>query len=181
MNKKSVKDIAQWLLHITAAIVLGLSITIFIGRLTIVDGNSMSPTLKNQDVIIIERITPRFGNIEQGDIVVLKIPELLEGKKKYAIKRVIATENQHVKIRDGKVFVNGLELSEGYTSINETYADGSPYADITVPEGCIYVLGDNRIPDKSRDSRIFGPVSIKRITGKCWIRIFPFSKAGPVD
>jgi len=181
VNKKSVKNIAEWFLHIAVAALLGLCITTFVGRLTIVQGNSMSPTLKNQNVIIIESITPRFGEIKQGDIVVLKIPELLGGNKKYAIKRVIATENQHVVIREGKVFVDGLELSESYTNAKETYADGSPYADMIVPEGCIYLLGDNRIPDKSRDSRIFGPVSEKRIVGKCWIRIFPFSQAGPVD
>jgi signal peptidase I len=180
VNKISVKNIVEWFLHIAVAVVLGLGITTYIGRLTIVDGNSMSPTLKNQNVIIIECLTPRFGNIKQGDIVVLKIPELLEGKKKYAIKRVIATENQHVEIRDGKVFVDGSELSESYTNTSETYAAGSPYDDIIVPEDCIYLLGDNRIPDKSRDSRTFGVVSKKRIVGKSWIRIFPFSQAGPI-
>jgi signal peptidase I len=203
VNKISVKNIVEWFLHIAVAVVLGLGITTYIGRLTIVDGNSMSPTLKNQNVIIIECLTPRFGNIKQGDIVVLKIPELLEGKKKYAIKRVIATENQHVEIRDGKVFVDGSELSESYTNTHveirdgkvfvdgselsesytntsETYAAGSPYDDIIVPEDCIYLLGDNRIPDKSRDSRTFGVVSKKRIVGKSWIRIFPFSQAGPI-
>lgn len=180
MNKKLVKDIIDWVLHIAVAVILGLGITIFIGRLTIVDGNSMSPTLKNQNVLIIESLTPRFGTMKPGDIVVLKIPELLEGNKKYAIKRIIAMENQHVVIRDGKVSVDGRVLLENYTNSSETIADGSPYADIIVPEGCIYVLGDNRIPDKSRDSRTFGAISKKRIIGKCWIRIFPFSQAGSV-
>jgi len=47
--------------------------------------------------------------------------------------------------------------------------------------GCLYVLGDNRIPEKSKDSRIFGAVNKNRVVGRCWIRIFPFSEAGPVD
>ncbi len=180
MNKKLIREIIDWVVHILIAVALGLGITTFIGRLTVVDGNSMSPTLKNQNVLIIESITPRFGTIKQGDIVVLKIPELLEGTKKYAIKRIIAKENQHVVIRDGKVFVDGIVLEESYTNSKETFADGSPYADIIVPEGCVYLLGDNRIPDKSRDSRTFGVVSEKRIVGKCWVRIFPFSQAGSV-
>lgn len=181
MSRKLAKDITEWVLHIVLAVALGLGITTFLGRLTIVDGNSMSPTLKNQNVLIIECLTPRFGDIKQGDIVVLKIPELLEGKKKYAIKRVIATENQHIEIRDGKVFVDGAMLLEDYINTNATFADGSPYADIIVPEGCVYLLGDNRIPDKSRDSRTFGAVNSNRIVGKCWIRIFPFSQAGRVE
>lgn len=181
MSKKLVKDILDWLVHIALAVVLGLAIIIFLGRLTIVDGNSMSPTLKNQNIIIIESITQRFGTIEPGDIVVLKIPELLEGHKKYAIKRVIATENQHIAIRDGKVFVDNIELKETYISGEQTLAGFPEYADIVVPEGCIYLLGDNRLPDKSRDSRTFGPVNKDRIIGKCWVRLFPFSDAGPVE
>lgn len=175
MNKDSVRTITGSILLLAAAVALGLCITTFIGRIVVIDGNSMLPTLKHGDVIIAERITPRFGEIRQGDIVVLKIPELLEGKKKYAVKRVIAVGNQHVEIRDGKVFVDGTELPEDYISADETYADGSPYADMTVPGDCVYVLGDNRLPGKSRDSRTFGPVNVKRIMGKFWRRIFPFS------
>lgn len=177
MNKKLFKEIWGWLLHIAVAVALGLAIITFLGRLTVVNGNSMSPTLKNQNVLIIESVTPRFGTIKPGDIVVLRVPELLEGNQKYAIKRVIAKENQHVEIRDGKVFVDGIQLTENYINNEETYAEGSLYADIIVPEGCIYVLGDNRIPEKSRDSRVFGPVKEDRIVGKSWIRIFPFTEA----
>lgn len=175
MSKDSVRSIAGSILLLVAAVALGLCITTFIGRIVVIDGSSMLPTLKNGDVTIAECITPRFGEVKQGDIVVLKIPEFLDGKKKYAVKRVIAVENQHVEIRDGKVFVDGTMLAEDYTNADETLADGSPYADMTVPEGCVYVLGDNRLPGKSRDSRTFGPVNEKRIVGKFWRRIFPFS------
>ncbi len=180
MNNKIFKEILSFALHIIAAVILGLAIITYLGRFTVVDGNSMSPTLKNQNVLIIESITPRFGTIEPGDIVVMKVPELLEGNQKYAIKRIIAKENQHVAIHSGKVFIDGIELSESYINNEETYADNSLYADIIVPEGCIYVLGDNRIPEKSRDSRVFGPIKEERIVGKSWIRIFPFTDAGQI-
>ncbi len=181
MNKKLIKEIWDWVLHILLAVVLGLIIIIYLGRLTIVEGNSMNPTLKSQDILIIESITQRFGSLKQGDIVVLKIPELLDGKQKYAIKRIIAMENQHVRIADGKVYVDGVPLEEDYINTETTWAEGSLYADMTVPQGCLYVLGDNRIPEKSKDSRIFGAVNKNRVVGRCWIRIFPFSEAGPVD
>ena len=73
-------EILDWAVHLVAAIILGFLIIIFVGRLTIVEGNSMSPTLQNNNILIIESITQRFGTIEQGDIVVLKIPELLSGR-----------------------------------------------------------------------------------------------------
>lgn len=181
MSNKAVKEAISWLAHIAVAIALGLAIIVFVGRLAIVDGNSMNPTLKNRDVIIIESLTQRFGSIKTGDIVVLKIPELLSGKKEYAIKRIIATEGQHVEIKDGSVYVDGEKLEENYINGSETVAGNSLYDDIVVPDGCIYVLGDNRIPGRSYDSRSFGPVSSDRIIGKCLIRIFPFSDAGIVD
>ena len=180
MSKELKKNILEWLLHIIVAIGLGLVIILYVGRLTIVDGNSMAPTLQNQNVIIIESLTQRFDSIKPGDIVVLKIPELLEGDKKYAIKRIIAVENQHVEIRDGKVFVDGTALVENYINGEATIADDAMYADVIVPEDCIYVLGDNRMPEKSRDSRTFGVIKEDRIIGKSWIRLFPFSEAGPV-
>lgn len=180
MNKKVVKDILDWVIHLALAIVLGIAIIVFLGRLTVVDGNSMTPTLQNQDVLIIESVTPRFGDIKPGDIVVVKIPELLDNRKKYAIKRVIATEDQHVEIRDKKIYVNGVSLTEDYINGVETFSEDPMYTDMIVPKGCIYILGDNRIPEKSRDSRTFGAVNTDRIIGKSWIRLFPFSEAGPV-
>lgn len=181
MNGRVLKEAADWVIHIAIAVLLALLVITFLGRIAIVEGNSMAPTLRNNNVLIIQSLTKWFGEIRQGDIVALRIPELLADNEKYAIKRIIATENQHVEIKDGMVFVDGKALSEGYINGVETLAVNSPHSDIVVPKGCIYVLGDNRLPDKSRDSRIFGPVNLNRIVGKCLIRIFPFSDAGVVN
>lgn len=140
----------------------------------------MVPTLKNGDVLIIESVTPRFGTLRQGDIVVMRIPELLGDRRKYAVKRIIAVENQHVQIMNGRVFVDGRKLDEPYINGSETLEMNDFYSDIIVPEGCIYVMGDNRLPDKSRDSRVFGPVNKERVIGKCLLRIFPFTDFGTV-
>ncbi len=180
MSKKTKKEILDWAIHLVSAVALGICIIVFVGRLTVVEGNSMSPTLKNHNILIIESITQRIGTIEQGDIVVLRIPELLSGKGNYAIKRVIAKENQRVNISDGKVYVDGIPLQEDYINNEETLSTNSPYADFVVPPGCIYVLGDNRMPGKSSDSRYFGPVKEERIVGKTWVRIYPFTDAGVV-
>jgi signal peptidase I, bacterial type len=180
VEKRIIKEVIDWGLHIGIAVLLAVLVVTFLGRITVVEGTSMTPTLHNNDVLIIESITPRFGTLHQGDIVVLRIPELLGNNRKYAVKRIIAVENQHVLIKDGKVYVDGKELSEPY--INGSYTDemNDLYSDITVPEGCIYVLGDNRLPGKSHDSRVFGPVNKERVVGRCFVRIFPFSDFGSV-
>lgn len=180
MSNNLKKEILDWGIHIAVAIALAILLTMFVGRFSIVEGNSMQPTLQNNNVLIIECISTRFWGARQGDIVVLRIPELLGSNEKHAIKRVIATENQHVVITDGKVYVDDVPLDEAYTNQVPTLAGNDLYADLIVPEGCIYVLGDNRLPDKSRDSRIFGPVNADRIIGRAIFRIFPFSGIGPV-
>lgn len=173
------KELIDWLVHIALAIVITLFIINYIGQFTIVKGDSMLPTLKDGNVLIIEKITQRFGRIKQGDIVVVKIPDLLGKGKTYAVKRVIATEGQRVEIRDGKVYVDNEELDEQYITGNDTFATGQ-FSDMVVPDNCIYVLGDNRLPGASKDSRTFGPVDKSKIAGRVIFRIFPLSEIGRV-
>lgn len=175
------QEILEWILYLVVSVVLALLIVNYLGRFTVVDGNSMQPTLQNRNVVIVESLSLRMSGLENGDIVVMKIPELLGGSRTYAIKRIIAMEGQQVRIADGKVHVDGILLSEPYTSDIPTLADGSPYQEMVVPAGCLYVLGDNRNPDKSRDSRIFGVVNTERVIGKAFVRLFPFSRVGLIE
>lgn len=174
------KEITDWLVHIALAIVVTLLITNYIGQFTIVKGNSMLPTLKDNNILVIEKLTQRFGQIKQGDIVVVRIPDLLGKGKTYAVKRVIAVEGQRIEIRDGKVFVDGEKLDEQYTGGGDTFATGE-FSDMVVPGNCIYVLGDNRLPGASRDSRTFGPIEKSKIAGKVIFRIFPLSEIGKIS
>lgn len=101
------------------------------------------------------------------------------GKISY-IKRVIALPGEHVKIESGKVYINGKELEEDYLQegvITESL-DG-PFTDIIVPEGCVFVMGDNR--SQSTDSRRFGCVPIEKLESKVWIRFWPFDLFGKVN
>jgi len=174
------KEIIDWLVHFALAIVITLVIINYIGQFTIVKGNSMLPTLKDNNILVIEKLTQRFGQIKQGDIVVVRIPDLLGKGKTYAVKRVIATEGQRIEIKDGKVYVDGEELEENYTSGGDTFATGD-FSDMVIPENCIYVLGDNRLPGASKDSRTFGPVDESKIAGKVIFRIFPLTEMGKVE
>ncbi len=100
------------------------------------------------------------------------------GKDSY-IKRVIGLPGDHIKIENGKVYLNGEVFEESYLQPGIiTEADG-PYDDVIVPEGCIYVMGDNR--PQSTDSRRFGCIPQERIESKVWIRFWPFNLFGSIE
>ncbi len=100
------------------------------------------------------------------------------GKDSY-IKRVIGLPGEHVKIENGKVYINGEELKEDYLQPEViTDALNGPYTDIIVPQNSIFVMGDNRT--KSTDSRRFGCVPLEKLESKVWIRFWPFDLFGKV-
>ena len=102
---------------------------------------------------------------------------VLEIKKDSYIKRVIGLPGEHVKIQNGKVYINDKQIEENYLDENTStnMALGGEFNDITVPYGFVYVLGDNR--ENSADSRRFGCIPIKKIQGKVVVRWWPLKKA----
>jgi len=145
---------------------------VFVVRLVGVSGSSMYPTLVNKDYML---LLSNFisHDYKQGDVVVMTVPSY---GKEPLVKRVIATEGQTVDIdfTSGQVFVDGVRLEESYifepTWLD--YADGLSYP-VTVPEGCVFALGDNR--NNSTDSRYapIGMVDTRRITGKVLCILLP--------
>ena len=116
-------------------------------------------------------------NYEPEGIIDKLVYYVLELNKLSYIKRVIGLEGDRVQIKDGKVYVNGTELKEEYlpegTTTKVVY-----YNDVIVPEGCIYVLGDNR--DESIDSRTFGCIPLEKVEGKVILRYWPLNVFGGV-
>ena len=110
--------------------------------------------------------------IEKFSYYVLEI-----GKMSY-IKRVIGLPGEHVQIKDGKVFINGKELEEKYLNGIETGDMNGIFTDVIVPEGTLFVMGDNR--PHSTDSRCFGCIPFAKIEGKVALRFWPLNKFGKV-
>lgn len=107
------------------------------------------------------------------------IYNVLEINKTSYIKRVIALPGEHLEIKDGKVYINGEELEENYLQENVTTEsmEGSFY-DIVVPEGTVFVMGDNR--SGSSDSRMFGCIPYEKIEGKVCFRFWPLNRFGVI-
>ena len=151
---------------------------VFAIRLVGVVGDSMYPTLHNGDKLTL--LSNFFYEPKVGDIVVLKAPDFDDDKP--IVKRVIATEGQTVDIdfTTGEVYVDGVLQDEPY--INEpTYRDNGTEFPLTVPENCIFVMGDNRNHSTdSRDPRI-GCVDQRYVLGKALQIVMPFKRIGGVS
>ncbi len=164
----------EWAKTIVISLVIALLITTFI-KPTIVKNFSMSPTLEENDFLIINRFLYKRGEPKRGDIVVFRSNLRTEtGKQKLLIKRIIAIPGDKIEITEGEIYINGSKLEENYVADEYTMGD----IDLTVPENEIFVMGDNR--GNSLDSRdgILGLVDFDTVIGKAFVRIFPFNKVG---
>ena len=136
-----------------------------------VEGNSMMPSLDDQERIFINRFVYRIEPIQRGDIVVFRYPRDLS---KSFIKRVIGVAGDHIRIDDGRVYVNGKLVVEDY--VPRAYQDDRSYPEVVVPPDSYFVLGDHR--SLSNDSRDFGPVASGNIFGKAVFGYWPIEKVG---
>lgn len=165
--KKEFFDICETIVFSLVVLIL---IFLFIFRVVGVEGDSMEYTLSTGDRLIVSHL---FYDPKPGDIVVVELDEYFDTP---IIKRVIAVGGQTVDIdsETGKVRVDGQELDEPYT--HDPTTPKSLHYPMTVPEGSVFVMGDNRV--NSTDGRNFGYVDKKHILGKAIFRIFPVTKIG---
>lgn len=120
-----------------------------------------------------------YENEPKGIFSKFKYYVLEIGKTSY-IKRVIGLPGEHVKIENGKVYINGEELDEPYLQEGvETESTGGVFTDFTVPEGHVFAMGDNRL--QSSDCRRFGCIPIEKIESKVLIRFWPLNQFGKVE
>lgn len=169
----AITSVYEWTNSIIVAVVIVVLLLTFVFRLINIKGTSMENTLHNSDKVI---ITNFMYEPEVGDIVV--IPENNKYHTDPIIKRIIALEGQEVYIdyTTNEVFVDGILLEEEYISSRTISATGEKELSLTVGEGEVFVLGDNR--SVSLDSRAFGCVKEEDIIGKAQFVVFPFSDFG---
>ncbi len=169
------RDIISMVITLVAAFLIAMFLRSFVFVFATVDGPSMLPTLETGEKIFVTRYTYYFQEIERGDIVVCDFPS--DSYPDHYVKRVIGLGGEKVSIKNGVVYINGEALSEDYIlspPINDM-------EETVVPEGCVFVMGDNR--NNSTDSRksYIGPINKKLIIGKARCILFPFSKFGTLE
>lgn len=170
-DKSIEKTIKEYAVSIIVCVIIALIIKTFVIARADVDGWSMYPTLKNEDVLFINRVSSIKKNYKRGEIVIF---DSHNKEDDIYIKRIIAVAGDEIEIRDGKVYLNGEELEEEYLDHDSKTEPGffmKNKKKYKVPEGHIFVMGDNR--EGSEDSRNFGPVSLEQVQGKAFIRLFP--------
>jgi signal peptidase I len=164
------EELVAWVKTLMSAAVYAVLIVTFLFQVARVEGQSMAPTLEDQDRLIVNKLVYRIGEPRRGDIVMLYYP--LNPDKSF-VKRVIAEEGDTVRIVDGRVYVNDIPLKDDYVA--SEYRSHDDWGPQVIPEGYDFVMGDHR--NNSSDSRHWGMVPKKYIIGKVQIRWWPVPTA----
>jgi len=175
------KEIYEWLVAIAIALVLLFVIHQFLFLTYSVKGDSMYPTLKDGEKVIVSRINYTLGNIDDGDVIVFHAD-----KKSDYVKRVIGRAGDTVSYKGDTLYVNDKEVKEPYLDENKLaktnvlLTENFSVEDLVnsggkakIPDGQLLVLGDNR--EVSKDSRYFGLIKEEQVVGEVVLRFWPFN------
>ncbi len=171
MDWLSIRELIIDSLKLIIVIIIILFLMLYVVSVTQVVGSSMSPTLKDEEVLILNKFQYRFFDIKRGDIVSLDYEDT-----KYLIKRIIGLPGETVKIVNNQLYINDKIYEEEYLANDLNYDDFS-LTDLgysKIPEDMYLVLGDNR--ENSLDSREIGLIKKEDINGKISLRIWPINK-----
>ncbi|MDP1820289.1 MAG: signal peptidase I [Acidimicrobiales bacterium] len=178
-ERDRVRSIVEWVAVIVGALVVALVVKTFLFQAFYIPSASMEPTLEKGDRVLVNKLSYDLHDVNRGDIVVFELPTDKVGPDGITdlIKRVIGLPGDVIETRDGIVYINGKRLEEPYLSDGVT-TDSPPIERKKVPEGHVFVMGDNR--DNSADSRYAnrGPIPIDTIVGRAFIQVWPPGDVG---
>lgn len=171
VSKKVVSFFFDFLETIVVALSIFVVVYLFLFQPHEIKGNSMEPNYHNDEYILTDKVSYRFREPDRGDVIIFRAPTNPDVDY---IKRIIALPGEQVKIQNGQVYVNNQPLAEGYVEGTtpllpaSTMQEGVP---IVVADGELFVMGDNRA--HSSDSREFGPIDMKSVIGRAFLRYWP--------
>lgn len=165
------------------AVVAVILVRMYVVEPYIIPSESMDPTIEVGDMVLGEKVSLKSETPKRGDIVFFKNPDP-DSAHGVLVKRVVAVGGQTVDLRYGKVYIDGVEEKGGHAHgmsmpLEERYLETDVSFPYTVPEGYIWVMGDNR--ENSLDSRSFGAIPIDTVYAESWIRYWPFNRIGAVE
>jgi signal peptidase I len=178
-DKDKVRSIVEWVAVVVGALVVALVVKTFLFQAFYIPSASMEPTLTKGDRVLVNKLSYDLHDVNRGDIIVFELPPDKVGADgiKDLIKRVVGLPGDLIESREGEVFIDGKRLLEPYLPEGTT-TDSPPITKQTVPEGHVFVMGDNR--DNSADSRFEnrGPIPIDTIIGRAFIQVWPPTSIG---
>ena len=145
---------------------------VFVLQISVVRGHSMQPSLHDGDRLMVDRVSHHVSGVNRFSVVVLSYPR---DPKVDFVKRVVGLPGDRVRLDDGRLYVNGRVLEQSFASV----ADSAVMTERVVPNGCYFVLGDNR--PISCDSRDFGMVASDLVKGTVRARFWPLDRVAVFD
>ena len=170
---RGAKAFFDWALVVVIALVVALGVRTFLLAHFVVEGSSMYSTLETGDRVFVNKVSYRLHDPNRGDVVVLH--EIRGTTERDLIKRVIAVGGEEIEMRSCEVRIGGQLLIEPYLDPTVVTPGncGGDFGPILVPEGAVFVMGDNRAG--SQDSRTLGPVLLNDIVGRAFVVFWPRS------
>lgn len=165
LSDKAKKELREWIVSLAVAVIVAFLLRTFIFTVIRVDGESMRETLQDHDRMIVTIIDMKLLGVRHGDVVICKYPE----RKENFVKRVVGLPGDTVRVSAGVTYVNDEALDEPYITHKPTYEFGP----MTVPEGTVFVLGDNRSNSHDSHSLDVGPLDQSQLIGIARLVIWP--------
>ena len=177
------KKMGSFFIEMLQVIIFAVSIFLFLYLLVVqphkIKGDSMQPNYPDGEYLLTDKVTYRFQQPKRGDVVVFKAPGS-DGDE--YIKRIMGLPGETLTIEKGKILINGVSLEENYLG-NDVFTSGGLFnkegESVIIPEDNYFVLGDNR--SYSSDSRAWGFVPKKEITGRAWFIYWPPQYVGIIE
>jgi signal peptidase I len=188
---KDAQPFFRWIVELLGVVVVAILVAVLLRTFVVatysIPSGSMEPTLQIGDRILVDKLSYHLHGVDRGNIVVFSTPpnENCAGPPvSDLVKRVLGLPGETISLSHGSVYINGSLLPETFLPpdvrtdtypgpSNNAYSLDRPYR---IPEGDVYVMGDNR--PRSCDSRFWGPIAESTIVGKVDMRIWPLSRLG---
>lgn len=177
-DKGAGREILEWFFTLASAILIALLVHTYIGQGYTVLGPSMQPTLYTGEKVVIGKLTYRLAEPQLGDIVVVKYPKSAsnpEGDNSY-VKRVVGLSGDTLEVREGQLIRNGQVVDEPYIKEPMQW----DYGAVTVPDGMVFVMGDNRNDSNDSRSSSVGPIPRDNVVGKAYCIYWPLNRISSV-
>ena len=172
-GRDTVRVAFEWVGLVVLALIIALLIKTFLFQAFYIPSESMVPTLKVHDRVLVNKLSYKLHSVHRDDIVVFKAPAGSDPGIDDLVKRVIGLPGETIEAHGGHVYIDKKELKESYLPAGTSTSDFAP---VKIPPNAYWVMGDNR--GNSKDSRVFGTIAKSKIVGRVFVRIWPFSRLG---